>query len=479
MSKDFKKIIELIKAGKMEKTLTIGHVDYYEVEKTPYSFRFYALFEEESNLGVSREILTEMLYDLRYKEYYIKRNGREVSFNIKNIDTVVPRVTMGSKYGPVGSIFNRKQGMEMFFKMVEVEENEGMYNEMIEVIGSLGNEQLNMASRALIRLMISYNKLELLYKAGIDISIVQSVGVRDRIEEASKNNKGKLHQVLGLTKSQLKLALEFSSKRPVNEHYKHYIRPITIRYIDELDKKDIDMFRMFRTTIKNLEEKYLTDRMDEFIEVYGGLDDFLYSKVGRRDWVTNFYNLITQFNHPNPKKLLEYLLFECYLSQGLSFRGAIQVYTDYYRMCTDMQYVKFDRYPKYLKTYHDIVARNYNLVKDEVTSRKFKEATESYKGLEDEVKGYKLIVPNDSDDLVYEGNLLQQCVASYVKNVANNKTRILFLREEEKEDEPLVTVEIKEDKVVQARGHSNRVIYPEELEALKSFAKRKELEVKI
>lgn len=321
MSKDFKKIIELIKAGKMEKTLTIGHVDYYEVEKTPYSFRFYALFEEESNLGVSREILTEMLYDLRYKEYYIKRNGREVSFNIKNIDTVVPRVTMGSKYGPVGSIFNRKQGMEMFFKMVEVEENEGMYNEMIEVIGSLGNEQLNMASRALIRLMISYNKLELLYKAGIDISIVQNADVRDRIEEASKNNKGKLHQVLGLTKSQLKLALEFSSKRPVNEHYKHYIRPITIRYIDELDKKDIDMFRMFRTTIKNLEEKYLTDRMDEFIEVYGGLDDFLYSKVGRREWVTNFYNFIFQFNHPNPKKLLEYLLFECYLSQGLSFRG--------------------------------------------------------------------------------------------------------------------------------------------------------------
>src|SRR5699024_484107 len=105
--------------------------------------------------------------------------------------------------------------------------------------------------------------------------------------------------------------------------------------------------------------------------------------------------------------------------------------------------------------------------------------SESYKGLEDEVKGYKLIVPNDSDDLVYEGNLLQHCVASYVKNVANNKTRILFLREEEKEDEPLVTVEIKEDKVVQARGHSNRVIYPEELEALKSFAKRKELEVKI
>src|SRR5699024_738691 len=218
------------------------------------------------------------------------------------------------------------------------------------------------------------------------------------------------------------------------------------------------MFRMFRTTIKNLEEKYLTDRMDEFIEVYGGLDDFLYSKVGRREWVTNFYNFIFQFNHPNPKKLLEYLLFECYLSQGLSFRGAIQVYTDYYRMCTDMQYVKFDRYPKYLKTYHDIVARNYNLVKDEVTSRKFKEATEAY----------KLIVPNDSDDLVYEGNLLQHCVASYVKNVANNKTRILFLREEEKEDEPLVTVEIKEDKVVQARGHSNRVIYPEELEALKS-----------
>jgi hypothetical protein len=147
-------------------------------------------------------------------------------------------------------------------------------------------------------------------------------------------------------------------------------------------------------------------------------------------------------------------------------------------MCKELEYERFEKYPKYLRTYHDVVSRNYNEVRDEVANRNFAKATEKYLDLETSVDDYILLVPRQSKDLVNEGNVLQHCVGSYIKKVANGQSQIMFLRSKKFKEDPLVTVEIRENEIVQVRGQANRLPTKEEKTAILKFAKKKSLEFK-
>jgi hypothetical protein len=147
-------------------------------------------------------------------------------------------------------------------------------------------------------------------------------------------------------------------------------------------------------------------------------------------------------------------------------------------MCTDLEYTNFTKYPRFLRTYHDIVTRNYNSISDEVTNRKFAKATEEHRHLETTIGDYAIVVPAEAKELVTEGNVLHHCVGGYVKKVADRRSLIVFLRDKVKKDEPLVTVEIRDGKIVQALGDVNRLPTADESDALKKFAKRKELKYK-
>lgn len=473
MVRGFKKTLQEIKEGKIERTLSIGHVDYYMIEKTPYSFHFYAVFERSG-----RDVLTELLYDLRNKEYFIKRNGREIKFNVDNLDSVIPR----TKDFFHDKFYNR-ENVTTFFNMVSVEENKGMYEAMVRVIGSIGGERVNMSSRALIRLITEYNKLELIYKSGMDMNIVNHGIVRERVKDAGVENKRKLHQIFGLTKSQLNFLREFE-----DTYHRYYGN--NIRKAQKLTQRDMDTYRGYQELIHELEEKYnIDDRLPVFRR-YFGVESFM-SAVYTRERIKegyqsrydyDFFGFITEFNFPNPKKLFEYLLFECYLSQGMEFRIAMEEYRDYYSMSMDLEYTRFERYPKYLKTYHDIIARNYRVASSDIENKKFAEVTDKYKHLEDSVGKLVMVAPTEPKDLITEGNVLGHCVASYVKNVVNERTRIMFLRHKGKEDEPYITVEIRDNKIVQYRGRGNRLPADKQeaskvIEAVKRYAKKHKIEV--
>ncbi len=470
MSKKFKEILKEIEEGKHKKSGTIGTVDYYIIEKTPYSFHFYAVYPRNG-----RETLTEMLYDLRYKEFFMKRNGREVMFNVANLDTVVPR-TRDRYYR---DDFYNRDNIPVFFDMVSVEENKGMYEAMVNAIGSLGAERVDMSSRALIRLITEYNKLELVYKAGIDINVVRDSQVGHLIRQASIENKRRLHQVFGVTKAQLRFLTEHTE----GDRYR-FVNSLS--RIAMLPQNVLDSYTGYGELVMELEERYNVQGRWEIFRRRSGLREYINAyatkeKQKNGDYAhydRDFYSFVVEYDHPNPRKLLEYLLFECLLSQGIEFWSALQEYRDYYRMCMDLGYERFDRYPKYLKTFHDIVARNYNEVKDEVANKKFTEATSKYTQLEASLRGYSVVVPEDPKDLVYEGNILQHCVASYVKNVAEERTKIVFLRDNKDVETPLVTVEIRGYDIVQARGQANRLPTEDERDALRRFANQKGLEVK-
>ena len=134
-------------------------------------------------------------------------------------------------------------------------------------------------------------------------------------------------------------------------------------------------------------------------------------------------------------------------------------YHDYLCMCKELQYdVKnsFILFPRELKAAHDSVAQT---LKDKRTAEHEKAIAGSFdewqKRYQYQSKELMMIAPQSAKEIVDEGAALHHCVRLYVKNVAEKKSVILFVRSVDEPDKSLCTVEVKDGQVTQARGFDN------------------------
>lgn len=134
-------------------------------------------------------------------------------------------------------------------------------------------------------------------------------------------------------------------------------------------------------------------------------------------------------------------------------------YHDYLCMCKALQYdVKnsFILFPRELKAAHDSVAKT---LKDKRTAEHEKAIAGSFdewqKRYQYQSKELMMIPPHSAKEIVDEGAALHHCVRLYVKNVAEKKSVILFVRSVDEPDKSLCTVEVKDGQVTQARGFDN------------------------
>lgn len=142
-----------------------------------------------------------------------------------------------------------------------------------------------------------------------------------------------------------------------------------------------------------------------------------------------------------------------------SMNAVITDYHDYLRMCKELQYdVKnsFILFPRELKAAHDSVAKT---LKDKRTAEHEKAIAGSFdewqKRYQYQSKELMMIPPHSAKEIVDEGAALHHCVRLYVKNVAEKKSVILFVRSVDEPDKSLCTVEVKDGQVTQARGFDN------------------------
>lgn len=134
-------------------------------------------------------------------------------------------------------------------------------------------------------------------------------------------------------------------------------------------------------------------------------------------------------------------------------------YHDYLCMCKELQYdVKnsFILFPRELKAAHDSVAKT---LKDKRTAEHEKAIAGGFdewqKRYQYQSKELMMIPPHSAKEIVDEGAALHHCVRLYVKNVAEKKSVILFVRSVDEPDKSLCTVEVKDGQVTQARGFDN------------------------
>lgn len=127
------------------------------------------------------------------------------------------------------------------------------------------------------------------------------------------------------------------------------------------------------------------------------------------------------------------------------------------------------RFPKNLRAAHDERCENFAeilRIKRE-KERKAKEAREK-KEAEETIRtrknryefaadGLRIILPEDTDEIIQEGRNLRHCVGGYAGRHAEGKTTILFLRKEAEPDRSLVTIEITGTTIRQAHGWKNEM----------------------
>ena len=182
--------------------------------------------------------------------------------------------------------------------------------------------------------------------------------------------------------------------------------------------------------------------------------------------------LVENYNY-NIKSLLTYLDNLMTYEAIENFTHLCTEFYDYVKMASKLSN-KFEKYPRYFLSTHRITCRNYERLKHIFEEQKFASRIDT--AMEYKVGEYKFIYPQTTQDIKDEAVQQANCVASYIQRVIDGRCHIMFLRKqnknkdkEEQYKESLITLEIVDYKVVQARGKFNRDLNADEKELVNKF----------
>ena len=186
----------------------------------------------------------------------------------------------------------------------------------------------------------------------------------------------------------------------------------------------------------------------------------------------NIFSLINDY-HYNAKALLLYL-DQLKTFEAIKINNIMTEILDYASMMSKIS-PKYDKYPKNFLTTHQIACRNYDRLKEQFNEIVFQKVRNPK--YECSFGKYIFIYPKTVDDIKDEAVQQSNCVASYIQKVIDGKCHILFMRLKEDPNKSLVTIEVNNDRITQAKGKYNRELTPDEEDIVAKwnakFAKKK------
>lgn len=306
---------------------------------------------------------------------------------------------------------------------------------MTNVCSYYGHKHATKTDVSKLRTFFNMNKHkcqenELLIKAGIDPGFIN-----DNLKDLSGTNPTDLLQ----------------------------LRPYMFKYLKEnLNSSNAKLFDALRRI-----ELYFGDQGVHYINTFGQNQSCM-----SLHFIERINDLVKEANL-SISKLYKYLYKEAPLKQGLySPTETLTLLSDSYELCKKLE-LPFDKNPKALKRYHDILTREYNIIKDEIKSKEFAAQAEKLQkySFETEKDNFVIMIPKTSDDLVKEGKAMRHCVGSYIDKFATGKSCIAFLRKKEHENESYVTIEFDpiEKEIYQVKGKCNGLL--KDIDAIKFIDK--------
>lgn len=362
------------------------------------------------------------------KQYLIfdYEDGRTVKYDFAT------KQAIGIKGKPVKDLRSQLSGLTMeelidccddekYAKFLRFVRNSETYSYLITNIGTIFNR------------VPQYSRFEQLFSAGID-----------EILDAGNKFKYKINDV---PKALIKLCKNRQVKLSNNilEYYKKNPDAHLIAYkLEYMSLTDDDIYNILAT------DAYDYDR-----------------DTGYHYW-SYFNKLLDEFGYTAKPLLL-------YIDQLKTFEALEDIWTimrelyDYANMMKAIS-PKFDKYPRHFLTTHKIACRNYNRMKKEFPEELFKKRIN--KQYECSFGDYIFIYPDSTQDIKDEAVSQNNCVASYIDRVINGECHILFLRKKNKPDDSLVTIEVRNNKIVQARRRFNDPVTDEDQKVIDAFNKK-------
>lgn len=421
-----------------------GYMFHIVVQDTPI------LKDEGDKRNVNHR---QLYYDLRNKEIYITLNNRELTINKNSLDN-----------------FITPNALPLF----ETEENEGLYAFLIGALGSMPQTaERHNDGRALIRLMAEYNTLEILYKATPNLcklagrgggGIVSMYTMLNRVRNAEGT---KPKDIFKVPKKAIKLAEEQAT-----EHR-------------ETHGDNVRMQSSLWTNILS----YRQSEVDEYIRLYEMLDNIANEgetteriQLSMESDTGGVLNMITHLDEQTEvnldyKTLVKYIYYDCNQRQGLSPYRALSLLRDYHRLVNHLP--RFPKYPKYLAMAHDVAVRNSKLVQSESLKKGILDSYDKYSKFEMTVGKMSYLIPRCSEELAEEGAMQSNCVAGYARSVSTGRTLVIFMRDKKTPEQSLVTIEVRDNAIVQAYKSMNRNLSYEQFVAMREWAIINELEIRI
>lgn len=277
-----------------------------------------------------------------------------------------------------------------------------------------------------------YSRFEQIFSAGFDDIIKDGYRFKYSINE--------------IPKSLIKLCRKYPIKLSNNtvQYYKENPNAHYIAYdLEYISLTSEDIYTVWNTQ----KERWIDHAPDYFSFLNKLVDEFGYN--AKDLWL--YLDRIKTFEAIED---MSYLIRELY---------------DYANMMNQLS-PKYDKYPRHFLTTHKIACRNYNRMKKEFSEELFKKRIN--KQYECSFGDYIFIYPDSTQDIKDEATMQNNCVASYIDKVIDGKCHILFLRKKNKPDESLVTIEVRNNHIVQARRRFNDDVTAEDQKAIDAFNKK-------
>ncbi len=156
----------------------------------------------------------------------------------------------------------------------------------------------------------------------------------------------------------------------------------------------------------------------------------------------------------------------------LNIEGNFTEYADYLRICQLLSYNMKDKnilYPEDAISAHDRVVNLYEVMKNKENQKKIKKRYNQIKNTTFSDDQFIIFPVKKVEELIDESKQQNNCVKTYASSIASGKCDIYFMRYVACPDKSLVTVEVKNHRVVQQRTKNNRDTTEEQKRFLKEW----------
>lgn len=187
----------------------------------------------------------------------------------------------------------------------------------------------------------------------------------------------------------------------------------------------------------------------------------------RYTYGNKFFNICDKYGY-TPKSLLNYIDYlVTYEALSPDYPSKIlEEIDDNCNMLSQMS-DKYDRYPRHFLTSHQITSRTYQRWRQKFNEELFAKRVNTK--MEVTIGDYKFIYPKTTKDIKDEAVQQSNCVASYIDKVIGGSCDIILMRKKNDVENSLVTVEVRNGKVVQARRRFNESVNESEQKALDKY----------